>query len=55
MKKTYIIPTLEVMDLEAEQALLAVSVEGFNAELDATGGDGENALAGDMVLFGDDF
>ncbi|MBR1547714.1 MAG: hypothetical protein IJ637_03190 [Prevotella sp.] len=43
MKKTYIIPTLEVMDVEAEQALLAVS--GFDTLLDTEGGAGDGALS----------
>lgn len=44
MKKTYMEPTLEVVKIETTQ-MLAASVEGFQATLDDTGGDGGDALA----------
>ena len=37
-------PTLEVVKIETTQ-MLAASVEGFQATLDDTGGDGGDALA----------
>lgn len=48
MKKTYINPSIDVYELKATQQLLAGSVEGFNDELDTTGGNGSVALSRDF-------
>jgi hypothetical protein len=45
MKKIYMSPTMDVIELKHQQTLLAGSVDGFNSTLDNTGGDGGNALA----------
>jgi hypothetical protein len=42
MKKIYFAPEMEIVEVDAQQTLLAGS---FNDELDQTGGDGGDALA----------
>ena len=44
-KKKYMIPTMQVVKLETTQMLASSPVDGFNAELNNTGGDGSDALA----------
>ena len=44
-KKKYMIPTMQVVKLETTQMLASSPVDGFNAELNNTGGDGGDALA----------
>ena len=45
MKKTYISPEMDVIELKHQQTLLAGSVDGFAPDLNETGGDGSDALA----------
>jgi len=45
MKKIYMSPTMDVIELKHQQTLLAGSVDGFNGALDDTGGNGGDALA----------
>ena len=45
MKKTYISPEMDVVELENQPVLLAGSVDGFASGLDETGGNGGDALA----------
>ena len=47
MKKIYMSPTMDVIELKHQQTLLAGSVDGFNGALDDTDGDGDgdDALA----------
>ena len=51
MKKTYMIPEMELLTIEEEQALLAGSVEGFTPDIDETGGDGTDALTREYIFF----
>ena len=45
MKKIYMSPVMDVIELKHQQTLLAGSVAGFNGDLDDDGGDGGAALA----------
>ena len=45
MKKIYLQPAILVEDADMEQ-MIAVSVQGFNSELDNFGMDGSDALVG---------
>jgi len=45
MKKIYMSPTMDVIELKHQQTLLAGSVPGFDGALDDTGDDGDAALA----------
>ena len=51
MKKTYMIPMMELLNVEEEQALLAGSVDGFASSLNETGTDGSNALAPEFDIY----
>ena len=42
MKKTYISPEMDIVEIKNQPSLLAGS---FKEQLDSTGGDGSNALA----------
>jgi hypothetical protein len=50
MKKTYIIPAVELLDAETEQ-VLAASIAGFNSALDDNGVDAGDALAPTFDIF----
>ena len=45
MKKIYISPEMDVVELKNQPILLAGSVDGFAPDLDETGGDGGDVLA----------
>ena len=51
MKKTYIIPAVELLDAETEQVLAASPVAGFNPELDGNPCDAGDALAPTFDIF----
>jgi hypothetical protein len=51
MKKTYIIPAVELLDAETEQVLAASPVAGFNSALDDSGVDASDALAPTFDIF----
>lgn len=55
MKKIYMTPAVQEVKIQTSQ-LMAGSVDGFVSTLDATGGDGSDALARDIddFLFVDD-
>lgn len=45
MKKIYISPEMDIVEIKNQPILLAGSVDGFAPNLDETGGDGTDALA----------